>query len=214
MKTYEIGFRANGCIFIHELGPVFSKSGNKRRVATWRCGCGTDFIAAIGNVISGQVASCGCKKRKAIIKRCLIHGQSKIGMTTRLYRFWQSMKDRCHNPKARAYRYYGGSGISCHHKWRGSFQSFAAYFRRHFNLVEIPSGLTMDRKNNQGNYEPGNLRLATRLVQANNKRNNRMVTYNSERMTLSQLARKANMKPGTLWARIVKQGRTIEEAII
>ena len=202
------------CAFIKELPSRVSAAGNKRRVALWKCNCGKEFEASIGNVTSGQVNSCGCKKTMAVVQRCTTHGQSGQGRATRLYRFWQSMKDKCHNPKSTAYKHYGARGIVCHAPWRTSFETFSQYFSRHFNLNEIPGGLSMDREDNDGNYAPGNLRLATSIIQANNRRNNHHVVYDGKRVTVTQLARAHKMKPGTLFARINVQGKTIEEAIL
>lgn len=191
-----------------------SPSGNKRRVALWRCVCGTQFEAAIGNVTSGQVKSCGCKKRIAVISRCTKHGQSPMAGGSRVYRFWQSMKERCLNPKSSSYPDYGARGITMHAGWINSFTPFYEWFKNTFGVHDVPGGLTMDRRNNDGPYAPGNLRMVTMKVQNNNKRSNRIVEYGGERMTLTQLAERFGIKRGTLWARLSIQGKKVEEAIV
>lgn len=213
MKNYD-DTEVNGCEFLRELPSRHSSNGNKRRIGLWRCGCGHEFTAAIGNVTSGQIKSCGCKKRIANVLRCTKHGKSPIAGASRVYRFWQSMKDRCLNPRSTAYADYGARGIAMHAAWVNSFISFHDWFKWNFQVDDIPNGLTMDRRENNGPYAPDNLRMVTMKVQCNNKRNNRIVEYRGVRMTLTQLAERFKLKPGTLWARISKQGKTVEEAIL
>lgn len=87
------------------------------------------------------------------------------GMTgTRTYRSWESMKRRCLNPNERAFPNYGGRGITVCERWLASFENFFA------DMGECPPGLTLDRRNNDGNYEPGNCRWATYSEQARNRR--------------------------------------------
>lgn len=101
-----------------------------------------------------------------------------------------------------------------HAAWVNSFTAFYSWFKSTFGVDDVPGGLTMDRRENNGPYAPGNLRMVTMKVQGNNKRNNRIVEYQGERMTLTQLADKFKIKRGTLWARLSIQGKTVEEAII
>lgn len=213
MKDYK-GLSFNGCSFVKELTPAVSSSGNKRRVAVWKCGCGNRFIAAMSNVSSGQVRSCGCLKRLAVIKRCLKHGHSPFSGATKLYRFWQSMKDRCTNANNRSYKYYGGRGINMEKSWVNSFEKFRKWFNSHFGIDYIPNGVSIDRKNNNGDYAPGNLRFATLEIQANNKRNNKIVIYRGRKFTVAQLSKKTGIKPGTLWARLFKQRKTVKQSIL
>lgn len=213
MKDYD-DQTFNGCSFMEELPPVISAKGNKRRIAKWQCHCGMTFIAAIGNVTSGQVKSCGCGKAAANAARCTKHGHSPITGGSRLYRFWQSMKDRCLNPNSSAYEHYGGRGIKMHEPWQTSFDAFRTFFNSKFGLDDIPDGLTMDRKDNGHGYEPNNLRFATSEVQANNRRNNRIVIYKGEKFTVAQLARIVGIKAPTLRARLDKQGLSVERAVL
>lgn len=212
MKDYS-GSVFNGCVFVREMPSVTSAGGNKRRIATWRCSCGEMFTAAIGNVTSGQVKSCGCKKVASTVARSTKHGHSAASGATKLYRFWQSMKDRCLNPDSTNYKNYGGRGIMMHDPWQHSFDTFQAWFNRHFGLDDVPPNLSMDRRNNDGNYEPSNLRLASLIEQANNRRNNHVVTYLGQNFTVTELARKVGIKPATLHARLGK-GITVEKAIL
>ena len=130
---------------------------------------------------------------------------------SRVYRFWQSMKDRCDNPDSSSYVNYGGRGIRCY--WSDDFDAFFSYFKSTFGVDDIPEGKSMDRTNNDGNYEPGNIRIADIITQANNRRNNHVVSYQGEQLTITQLARKRGIKPATLNARINAYGYTVEEAV-
>ncbi len=210
MKDYS-GTTYNGNSYVRELRSETSAKGHKRRVALWKCECEKEFKASIGNATSGQVKSCGCKKIAAQSKRCFKHGFSPDKNAKRLYRFWQSMKDRCNNSKSYNYKNYGGRGIKCY--WSESFSSFLEYFENAFGTSEIPEKMSMDRIDNNGNYAPGNLRFASMRTQANNKRNNRIINYGGKDITLSELSRLTGIKRGTLWSRLTLQGKTVAEAV-
>ena len=124
-----------------------------------RCDCGniTEVIAA--HLREGRVKSCGCLQRERAAQAATKHGMSN----TKVYWVWSQMRDRCTNANSRDYPYYGGRGISVCERWL-KFENFIA------DMGVPPSGLTLDRKDNDGNYEPGNCRWATRAEQTTNKR--------------------------------------------
>jgi hypothetical protein len=110
------------------------------------------------------------------------HGQSK----TREYWVWIKMKDRTGNPNAHDYPRYGGAGVTMCPEWRKSYEAFVA------SVGPRPSpSHSIDRIDNARGYEPGNVRWASLLEQANNKRTNRFVTYRSKKMTIADAARAA-----------------------
>ncbi len=121
------------------------------------------------------------------------------------------MKDRCNNLESYSYKNYGGRGIRCH--WSDAFEPFLKYFKETFGVPDIPEGMSMDRIDNNGDYAPGNLRIADIITQANNRRNNHIVVYNGEEMTIAQLARKTRVKRQNLSARINVYNYTVEEAV-
>jgi hypothetical protein len=138
---------------------------NKRGAALWECICDCPRrrkIIVIGsNLSSENTTSCGCESRK----NRRIHGDCSGDKTTAEYRIWLNMKTRCYCPNRPCYPDYGGRGITVCPRWRESFELFLA------DMGRRPSKRhTLDRRNNDGNYEPENCRWATRKQQARNQR--------------------------------------------
>lgn len=130
-----------------------------------RCECGTVKSVALTNLRKGHTTSCGCARDQALSERAL-HGQSRVeGKKTPEYVAWGGMLQRCYNPKNPKYKDYGGRGIVVCGEWRESFAAFYAY------LGDKPgTEYSVDRIRVDGNYEPGNVRWATPIMQANNRR--------------------------------------------
>lgn len=127
------------------------------------------------------------------------------------YNIWCAMRERCSNPNNKGYKYYGARGIKVDQEWQGSFETF---FR---DVGPRPSPQhSIDRINNNGNYEPGNVRWATVYEQAQNKRSNRLVTINGETRCVAEWARIAGLKEGTVYYRLINdypEGRLLEPVI-
>lgn len=128
------------------------------------CSCGTvGYVANRYTVKNGGTKSCGCLKGGN-----LKHNEARAGKWSAEYRAWVNMRTRCHNPNATRFKHWGGRGISVHEEWRKDFQSFLAHVGRKPSAKH-----SLDRYPNvDGNYEPGNVRWATLIEQANNKRRN------------------------------------------
>ena len=132
-----------------------------------------------------------------------IHGMSH----SRLYQIWNGMKMRCENPNAISYKRYGAKGVSVCSEW-GSFVGF-----RDWALVNgYAENLTIERIDNNGNYEPSNCRWATPKEQQNNTSYNRRYTHNGETLTVMQWAEKMGVSPNMLYKRLLR-GWDFEKAL-
>jgi len=142
---------------------VISQSGSAKGGASWRCrcSCGNVVIVSASNLTTGNTKSCGCLGRE----NALTHGHAAHQRTTPEYRAWLNMKTRCYNSKNNQWENYGGRGISICERWLHSFVNFLNDIGRKPNPE-----LTIDRINNDGDYEPGNVRWATLSQQRQNRR--------------------------------------------
>ena len=183
---------------INLVGQVFGRltvlkrvENNKHNRAMWECVCECGKIITVegAQMRSGHTSSCGCFK----IDQTRKHGMWR----TPEYCAWDTMKRRCNSPQDKGYKYYGGRGITVCDEW---MKSFPAFFK---HIGHKPSSLhSIDRINNNGNYEPGNVRWATRQEQNNNTRHNHLVTVGEITLNVSQWAKINNIKRDTIYARI------------
>ena len=142
---------------------VVGRAAGRRTGTTWlaRCECGNEVEVLGANLRNGNSKSCGCLRSDKAKLTNLKHGRAH----TLAYKRWESIKQRTSNSKNPSYRNYGGRGISMFPEWFGSFDAFLA------GVGECPgSEFSLDRIDNDGNYEPGNVRWATRSQQMLNRR--------------------------------------------
>jgi len=129
-------------------------SPNGTAVWLWKCECGNEYEADAWSVKRGATKGCGC-----------VRGERHKAFNSKEYHTWETMKGRCTRPNLRSYRYYGARGIRVCERWMNSFSAFME------DMGPKPTPKhTIDRINNDGNYEPGNCRWATMSEQNKNKR--------------------------------------------
>lgn len=133
-----------------------------------------------------------------------IHGKSH----SRLYRIWNSMKQRCANPNTISYKYYGAKGIAVCEEWESSFQAFYNWAMSH----GYADNLSIDRIDANGNYCPENCRWATNVEQQNHTSYNRLYTYKGETLNVMQWAKKLGMSANMLYKRLLR-GWDIDRAL-
>jgi hypothetical protein len=120
---------------------------------------------------------------------------ARDGKASRTYKIWTSIKQRCFNPNTEHYARYGGRGITMHKEWA---DDYAAFLR---DVGEKPEGMTLERNDNDGNYEPNNVRWSSRKEQANNRVTNVYVEYKGMTKTLAQWADYLGYKYGLIGSR-------------
>jgi len=190
-----------------------SVSSRPRWLCVAQCKCGKTIVCEIHNLSTGHSASCGCYVNDVNAHRLLRHGESiraTSGKATSLYVCWLNMKARCFNCKSRAWKNYGGRGITVCDEWRWSYEAFREWAITNGYKPE----LTIDRIANDGNYEPNNCRWATRKEQARNKRTSRFIYAFGESKTLCEWSADARCKVNYHLFRLrIRRGWNAENAM-
>ncbi len=176
-----------------------------KRFRYWlcRCRCGADTIADTASLTSGRKRSCGCLKSEVMIARNFKHGATD----TPEHLVWKDMKRRCLAEDRPQYKNYGGRGVKVCKRWCDSFTVFLA------DVGVRPSPKhSIERIDNDGDYEPGNVRWATRREQSRNKRTSRLITFQGETLCLKDWAMKFGIRDDTLRYRL-KAGWSMKRAL-
>ena len=174
------------------------KIGNRRKRISWlcQCACGKKVIVSGENLKYGVTKSCGCYCLDKIKEKNTKHGSTK----TRLYHIYCKMKERCYNKTCKAYKNYGGRGITVCEEWLEDFTHFEKWAKEN----GYSEKLSIDRINVNGNYEPTNCRWVTDKIQCNNRRSNRFIEYNGEVRTVAEWVDITGIPYGTLYSRLRK----------
>jgi hypothetical protein len=147
-----------GRLVVVELSEARTNSGSRKYLCV--CDCGIEKLFSAADLRRGDSKSCGCLKRERQVEGSRTHGSSR----TPTYVTWTAMRRRCYNPNYGGFQYYGGRGIKVCERWQ-NFENFLQ------DMGERPVGMTIDRKNVNGHYDPANCHWATPIEQSRNRRN-------------------------------------------
>lgn len=184
--------------------------GLKQPMRSWLavCDCGTHKIVPEVHLRAGSTQSCGCLRNERMKAVLGTHGHARRGRNrSREYGAWSKMTQRCTNPDDHRWGYYGGRGIKVCEAWLASFEQFLA------DVGPKPTSKhSLGRLDNDGDYEPGNVRWETPLQQARNRRDTVFVTVHGESKTLAEWAALFGVDYYVAYHRI-KAGWTPEKAL-
>jgi len=172
-------------------------------IARCKCDCGTTKEVPLTRVRNGDIKSCGCYKKENSRRKATKHGQR----FTPEYAVWLQIVGRCTNKNNKGYHRYGGRGVIIDTSWR-KFENFIA------DMGPRPSDKhSIERKNNDGNYEKDNCKWGTRGEQMSNTSRNVFVVHAGEIFHVSEWARRKDINPGTLHSRLKTLGWSVQEAL-
>ncbi len=173
-------------------------SVNKHNHSEWLClcECGNRKVINGNSLNMGRTRSCGCYSKEIQLTLKTTHGQSR----TPEYVAWQAMKERCDNPDHPGYPDYGERGIKVFSGWRDSFENFIEYVGKRPSKKH-----SLDRINNDGNYEPGNVRWGTKKQQSRNTRRNIWIEHEGRKLVANDWAKLLGIDFSTV-VRNIKNG--------
>lgn len=182
--------------------------GRRRHSWRCRCKCGNFTTCCSDNLKQGKVKSCGCLRRLSAKEQSTKHGLSSSSE----YWIYRTMKSRTLNPKDISYKRYGALGVRVCDRWiagDGKRTGFECFYK---DMGPRPSsGHSLDRyPNGAGNYEPGNVRWATRKEQQNNMKSNKLLTWEGETLTIKQWSEKTGITSSALYQRAAKGWSTVK----
>jgi len=208
-KVDLVGQKFGRLKVVREAEPHIYPSGQTAR--RWLCICscdGKEVTVQHSSLISGAATSCGCYHRERAAEANTTHGMARHGKQHHVYRIWAAMLERCGNPNNKSYKDYGGRGITVCKEWHNS-----AIFINWALASGWKKGLSIDRIDNNSNYEPDNCRWVTSKENNRNRRSNHLISFDGKIQTMGQWAEELNMSPATLNSRINILHWPIERAL-
>ncbi len=170
------------------------------------CDCGGSVTTSLDSLRAGFTKSCGCLKVETVRNRSLKHGHSVNRRESRTLKSYNHAKSRCFNPNNPKYPHYGGRGITMCQEWASSFENFLR------DMGECPHGMTLDRVNPHGHYEPRNCRWANVRQQARTRTDNILVEHDGRSLILKDFADLMGVNYKSLHRRVKYLGKTPHEA--
>lgn len=206
-RTSLIGIELGRLKIVADAEDRITKSGRSIRMSVCDCQCGRRVVIASQKIIHGYTKSCGCLRREVLSEGTNVrHGHQRDNRKSPTLACWSTMKQRCLNPKCKKWPIYGGRGIKICPRWM-VFSNFLD------DMGERPDGLTLDRKDTNGNYEPSNCRWATPKQQSHNMRKNRWFTVNGHYGCMSDLAKLFGVSASLIHYRL-SHGWSVDDAFL
>lgn len=199
LESDLIGKRNGRLVCLYET----PRRGRARRFM-FRCDCGREKDILMASFTSKRAVSCGCITRENI--RSAVKRQTRHNGFKREFRTWASMISRCTNPDSQGYKHYGARGIKVCDRWLNSFDAFLQ------DMGPRPQRHSIDRIDNDGNYEPQNCRWATIRQQSRNRRTSKLISFQGRTLNITDWAAELGTNASILCSRL-KNGWPIEDAL-
>lgn len=185
------------------------KIENRRTYWLCKCGCGKTFVRRSDIIQNKQIKSCGCyqKENNKIIG--VKHGDSRRNNVNPIYHIWQGMKDRCYNKNNPNSIHWLGRGIKVCNEWKNNYLSFKKWALEN----GYKKGLSLDRIDVNGNYEPTNCRWVTIEQQNKNTTRTKHITYKNKIYTVPEFASLFDVHPETVRYWLYRKNKTLKEFI-
>ena len=197
IKNY-MGSRFSNLVVVENLPPR-----NGKRFVVAECDCGVKKEFRLSHLTLEKTKSCGCLLASFTKENKTVHGKSR----TIEHNTWSRIIGRCYNPKNWQYHNYGARGISVCERWRNSFPAFLE------DMGSRPNGMSIDRIDNSGNYEPANCRWATPKEQSNNTRRTIILNVDGVEKSLTDWCGELGLNRQTVWQRVSKYGWDAKRAL-
>ena len=165
MKQLDlVGKKSGRLLVVERVDEHVTSGGQKKTMYLCKCSCGNTKVIQSNSLRSGRTKSCGCFNSEKSKSRRTTHGMRN----TKAYSTWAGIKNRCFNAHTERYKDYGGRGITMCDEWKNNFKSFFDYVSKLPHCFE--EGYSIDRIDNDGNYEPENIKFSTAAEQNKNQR--------------------------------------------